>query len=52
VTVQILIFLTLALVGDEWLTSSPGSITPGTHWMGAVQPKAGLNDVEERESNL
>jgi hypothetical protein len=26
-----LIFLTLALDGGEWLTSSPGSITPGTH---------------------
>jgi hypothetical protein len=52
VDVQIRIFLTLALVGDEWSASHPsrstaGSRSPGTNWIGGwVRPRAILNDVE------
>jgi hypothetical protein len=33
VDVQIHIFLTSALVGDEWSASRPGSFTPGKEFM-------------------
>jgi hypothetical protein len=39
VNVQIHVFLTSALVGDEWIASHPDRFTPwekapGTHWIG------------------
>jgi hypothetical protein len=48
VDVQIHIFLTLALVGDEWSASCSGRFIPGqrahhSHWMGD------LDDVEKRK---
>jgi hypothetical protein len=52
VDVQIHVFLSLALVGDEWLASRPSRFTPGeiahgTLWIGVwVDPRAGLNDME------
>jgi hypothetical protein len=47
VDVWILIFLTSALAGGEWLASRPGSFTPGTHWIGgSVDPRARLDVVE------
>jgi hypothetical protein len=53
VDVQILIFLTLSLVGGEWSASRPCRFIPGTHlirvWVG---PRAGLDDVEEKNSWL
>jgi hypothetical protein len=50
VDVQIHIFLTSALVGGERSASRPGRFTPGTHWMGGwVDPRAGLDDVEDRK---
>jgi hypothetical protein len=54
VDVQIQVFLTSAVVGDEWSASSPGRFTPGervlcTHYVGSwVGPSAGLDDVEKR----
>jgi hypothetical protein len=54
VDVQIHIFFTSALAGDEWSASrpcrfSPGERTPGTHWIGGwVDPRAGMEDVEKR----
>jgi hypothetical protein len=48
-------FLTLALVGDEWSASHPGRFTPGdiapsTHWVGGwVEPRAGLEAVKKRK---
>jgi hypothetical protein len=50
VDVQLHIFLTSALAGDEWSASRPGRFTPGTHWIGDwVNPRAGLDDAEKRE---
>jgi hypothetical protein len=55
VDVLIHIFLTSALVGDEWSTSRPGRFTPGesapgTHWIGGwVDLRAGLDDLEKRK---
>jgi hypothetical protein len=55
VDVSIRIFLTSTLAVDEWLASRPGRFTsgekgPGTHWIGGwVDPRAGLDDVEERK---
>jgi hypothetical protein len=55
VDVQIHIFLTSTLAGDEWSASRPGRFTPGerapgTHWIeGWVGPKAGLDEVEKRK---
>jgi hypothetical protein len=49
------VFLTSALAGCEWSASRPGRFTPGerapaTHWIGGrVDPRAGLEDVEERK---
>jgi hypothetical protein len=49
------IFLTSALAGGEWSASRPGSFTPRkepphTHWIGGwVDPRAGLDDVEDRK---
>jgi hypothetical protein len=48
-------FLTSALAGGEWPASRPCCFTPGerapsTHWIGGwVDPRAGLDDVEERK---
>jgi hypothetical protein len=44
--------LTSALVGGEWSASRPGRFTPGkralgTHWIGRVGPRAGLDDMEK-----
>jgi hypothetical protein len=53
--VHIHIFLTSALVGGEWPASRPGRFTPAerdpdTQWKeGWVNPRAGLDDVEERK---
>jgi hypothetical protein len=47
------IFLTSALVGDEWSVSRPGRFTPGerglvAHWIGgSVGSKANLDDVDK-----
>jgi hypothetical protein len=54
VDIQSHIFLTLALVGGEWSASRPGRFTPGerahgTHWIGGLGPRAGLDDVEKRK---
>jgi hypothetical protein len=55
VDVQIHIFLTSALVGGEWSTSSPGRFNaeeraPGTHWIGGwVYLRAGLDNLENRK---
>jgi hypothetical protein len=55
VDVQIYIFLTSALAGDEWSASRPCRFTPkertlGTHWIwGCVDLSAGLNDVKKRK---
>jgi hypothetical protein len=54
VDVWIHVFLTSALVRDEWSGScscrfTPGERTPGTHWTGGwVDPRAGLDDMEKR----
>jgi hypothetical protein len=51
----IYIFLTSALVGDEWPASSPGLFIPGerspcTHGVkGWIGPRTDLNDVERRQ---
>jgi hypothetical protein len=55
VDVYIHIFLTSALVEDEWSASRPDRFAPeerapGTHWIGGwVGPRAGLNDVGKRK---
>jgi hypothetical protein len=47
------VFLSSAVVGDEWSASGPGSFTTGkrasgTHWIGGwVGPRTGLNYVEK-----
>jgi hypothetical protein len=53
--VQIHVFLTSALAGDEWSASctsrfNPGETAPSTHWIGGwVSPRAGLDNVEKRK---
>jgi hypothetical protein len=55
VDVQTRVFLTLALIGGEWLASHPcclasGERVPSTHWIGGwVGPIAGLDDMEKRK---
>jgi hypothetical protein len=55
VDLQARVFLISALVGAMWSASRPGSFTtreraPGTHCIGGwVDPRAGLDDVEERK---
>jgi hypothetical protein len=55
VDVKVHIFLTLAVVGDEWPVSrhccfTPGERTPGTHWIGSwMDLRAGLDDLEKRK---
>jgi hypothetical protein len=54
VDVYIHIFLTSALFGGEWSASRPGRFTPreggpGTHWIGWVGPRAGLDNMEKRK---
>jgi hypothetical protein len=55
VDVWIHVFLTSAIVGDEWSDSRPGRFTsmgnvPRTHWIGGwIGPGAGLHDVEKRK---
>jgi hypothetical protein len=55
VGVYIHIFLTSALVGDEWSASRPGRFTPvenppRTHRVGGwVGPRDSLDDVEKRK---
>jgi hypothetical protein len=45
------IFLPSVLAGGEWSASRPGRSTPGTHCIeGCVDPRAGLDDVEKRNS--
>jgi len=43
-------FLTLALVGSEWRVSHVGEIVSGTSALGWVEPRAGVDGVEEREN--
>jgi hypothetical protein len=46
VDLQTQIFLTSALVGDEWSASRPYCFAPGTHFIGGwVDPRAGLDDM-------
>jgi hypothetical protein len=52
VDVYIHVFLTSALVGGEWSASRPGRFTPGerapgAHWIGCVDPRASLDDMEK-----
>jgi hypothetical protein len=48
VDIQIHIYWTPALVGDEWSVSHPCRFTPGTLWVGGwVDPRAGLDDVKK-----
>jgi hypothetical protein len=53
VDVQTPVFLTSALVADEWSASCPGCFTSeeralSTHWIGGwVGPGAGLEDMEK-----
>jgi hypothetical protein len=53
--VYIHIFLTSALVGDEWSASrpdrfTPGERAPGTQWIGGwMGPRADMDDVENRK---
>jgi hypothetical protein len=55
VDVEIHIFLTSALVGDEWSASHSGRFTagervPGTHWIGGwLNLRAGLDNMEKRK---
>jgi hypothetical protein len=55
VDVNLHIFLTSALAGDEWSVSrpcrfTPGERGPGSHWIGGwVDSRAGLDDVEKRK---
>jgi hypothetical protein len=55
VDVKIHVFLTWALVGDEWSASRPVHFTsreraPGTHCIGGwVGPRTGLEDMEKRK---
>jgi hypothetical protein len=46
--VYIHIFLTSALAGSEWSASRPCRFTPGTLWIGWVDPIAGLDDVNRK----
>jgi hypothetical protein len=48
------IFLTSALAGGEWSASRPGrfiprEVAPGAYWIGWVEPRAGLDDMEKRK---
>jgi hypothetical protein len=53
VDLLIQVFLTSALVGDEWLALRPCSLTPGegglgTHWIGNwIHPRDGQNDMQK-----
>jgi hypothetical protein len=55
VDVEIQVFLSLELVGDERSASRPGRFTlgekaPGTHWIGGwVGPRTGLDDERKRK---
>jgi hypothetical protein len=54
VDVEIYIFLTSALAGGDWSASLPGLFTaekgaPGAHWIGWMDPRADLDDVEKRK---
>jgi hypothetical protein len=54
-TAYIPVYLSLALVGDEWSALRPGRFSfreraPGTHWIGGwMGPRTNLNDVEKRK---
>jgi hypothetical protein len=48
VDLQIHILLTSALARGEWSASRPSRFTPGTHWIGWMDPRAGLDDVEKK----
>jgi hypothetical protein len=48
------VFLTSALVRGEWSASCPGRFASwerasGTHWIGLVRPRTGLDDVKMRK---
>jgi hypothetical protein len=55
VDIQIHVFLTSALVGEEWSVSrldrfTSGERAPSTHWIRVwVGPSTGLDDVEKRK---
>jgi hypothetical protein len=55
VDVSVHVFLASTLVGGEWSASRPFRFTPGetipdAHWIGGwVDPRAGLDDIEERK---
>jgi hypothetical protein len=50
VDVNLYIFLTSALVGDEWLASRLDHFTPDTHSKGGLMgPISGLDDGEKRK---
>jgi hypothetical protein len=40
----------LMLLVGEWSASRSGSITPDAHWIGRVDPRAGLDKVQKRNS--
>jgi hypothetical protein len=55
VDLEIHVFLTSAVVGEEWSVSRPGRFipgerAPGTHWLGGwVSPIGGLDAAEKRK---
>jgi hypothetical protein len=50
VDVQIHLFLTSALVGDQWSALPLGKEPPGTHWIGGwADPRASLDNMEKRK---
>jgi hypothetical protein len=50
---KIHVFLTSALLGDEWSASRPGRFTPGEEPLvpigGSVGPRTGLDEVKKRK---
>jgi hypothetical protein len=40
--------LDLGTSGGEWSASRPSPFAPGTHWIGWVGPRTGLDDMEKR----
>jgi hypothetical protein len=55
VYVLIHILLTSTLAGGEWSASrphrfTPGERAPGIYWIGSVDPRAGLGDMEKKSS--
>jgi hypothetical protein len=57
VEIQLHLFLILAPDGGEWSASrpvrfTPGEWAPGTHWIGWMGPRAGLDAIAKNSSCL